>query len=308
MGTSVEETAHVLAAYDALGDVDVIHDHTVLGPLVGAPRLARRVPIVSTHHGAFTADNQRIFTEIAKHAAVVAISRDQARRAGPVPITAVIHHGIDVDAYQPGPGDGGYLLFLGRMSPDKGVHLAVRIARAAGRPLRLASKIREPAEWDYFEREVRPLLGPDDELMTEPPFAQRLQLLRGAVALLNPIRWPEPFGLVMAEALACGTPVIGFRNGAAPEIVDDGRTGFLCTDEAELVAAIGRVGEIDRAACRAAAEARFSMQRMADDHEALYRRMVYRRIRDAEVSACQSRHSRGPSATSLQRRSPHPMS
>ena len=151
-------------------------------------------------------------------------------------------------------------------------------------------------------------VGRDDELLAEPPFAQRLQLLRGAVALLNPIRWPEPFGLVMTEALACGTPVIGFGDGAAPEIVDDGITGFLCTDEAELVAAIGRVDEIDRAACRAAAESRFSMQRMASDHEALYRRMVYRRIRDTEVNACQSRHSRGPSATSLQRRSPHPMS
>jgi glycosyltransferase involved in cell wall biosynthesis len=307
MGTSVEEAAHVLAAYDALADVDVIHDHSVLGPLVSRSYSRHRVPVVSTHHGAFTAENQRIFAEIARHAAVVAISHDQAGRAGRVPISAVIHHGIDLDAYRPGPGDGGYLLFLGRMSPDKGVHLAVRAARAAGLPLRLASKIREAAEWDYFEQDVRPLLGPDDDLTTEPGFAQRLQLLRHAVALVNPIRWPEPFGLVMAESLACGTPVIGYANGAAPEIVDHGRTGFLCADEQALVTSIGRASELDRSACRAAVEKRFSMQRMAYEHEALYRQVVNRPILDTEVSACPSRHSHGPSLTSLQRRSPHPM-
>jgi glycosyltransferase involved in cell wall biosynthesis len=304
MGTSVEEAAHVLAAYDALADVDVIHDHTVLGPLVGPPHSRARTPVVSTHHGAFTAENQRIFAEIARHADVIAISHDQAGRAGRVPISAVIHHGIDLDAYRPGPGDGDYLLFLGRMSPDKGVHLAVRAARAAGRPLRLATKIREAAEWEYFEHEVRPLLGPDDDLATEPGFAQRLQLLQHAVALINPIRWPEPFGLVMAESLACGTPVVGYADGAAPEIVDDGHTGFLCADEPALVAGIEHAEELDRGACRAAVEERFSMQRMAYEHEVLYRRVT----RDAEVSACQSRHSHGPSMTSLRRRSPHPMS
>jgi glycosyltransferase involved in cell wall biosynthesis len=308
MGTSIEEAAHVLAAYDALADVDVIHDHSVLGPLVAPAHSRHRTPVVSTHHGPFTAVNQRIFAKIAERAAVIAISHDQASRAGRVPVSAVIHHGIDLDAYQFGPGDGGYLLFLGRMSPDKGVHLAVRAAHAAGRPLRLASKIREPAEWEYFERTVRPLLGPNDDLMTEPGFDQQLRLLRHATALLNPICWPEPFGLVMAESLACGTPVVGFASGAAPEIVDDGRTGFLCADEAALVAAVDRVTELDRHACRTAVEERFSMGRMASEHEALYRRVVHRPTRDTEVSACPSRHSHGHLMTSLQRSSPHPMS
>jgi len=274
MGTSVEEAAHVLAAYQALADVDLIHDHTALGPLLAMQAGQPRPPVVTTHHGAFTPENLRIFAEIAKRAAIVAISRDQASRAGRIPITAVIHHGIDLDVYQPGPGDGGYLLFVGRMSAEKGVAAAVRIAHASGRPLVLVSKIRSAAEWDYYQREVQPLLGPGDNLMTEPPLASLLQMLQGATAQINPITWPEPFGLVMAEALATGTPVLAFPHGAAPEIIDDGKTGFLCRDEADMVTAIGRVEQIDRTECRAAAEQRFSLQRMARDYEHLYERLL----------------------------------
>ncbi len=274
MGTSVEEAAHVLAAYDALDDVDLIHDHTVLGPLLAGHIDRRKPPVVCTHHGAFTRENLRIFREISKHAAVVAISHDQARSAVGIPIAAVIHHGIDLDIYQPGPGDGGYLLFMGRMSPDKGVDAALRVARASGWPLRLATKIRETAEHDYFDQVVRPLLGPDDDLANEPPLGRRLEMLQGALAVVNPITWPEPFGLVMAESLASATPVLAFPCGAAPEIVDDGVTGFLCRDEADMVAAVSRVGELDRAACRAAAEQRFSLMRMAQDHVRLYLRIL----------------------------------
>jgi glycosyltransferase involved in cell wall biosynthesis len=274
MGTSVEEAAHVLAAYQSLTDVDLIHDHTVLGPLLAMQTKQPSPPVVTTQHGAFTAENLRIFAEIAKRAAIVAISRDQASRAGRVPITAIIHHGIDLDVYQPGPGDGGYLLFIGRMSAEKGIAGAVRIAHASGRPLVLATKIRTAAEWDYYQREVQPLLGPGDKLMTEPPMASLLHVLQGATAQINPITWPEPFGLVMAEALATGTPVLAFPHGAAPEIIDDGKTGFLCWDEADMVAAIGRVEQIDRAECRAAAEQRFSLQRMARDYERLYQRLL----------------------------------
>jgi len=274
MGTSVEEAAHVLAAYEALTEVDLIHDHTVLGPLLATRIEFSRHPVVATHHGAFTAENLRIFAEIAKRAAIVAISGDQASRAAGIPITAVIHHGIDLDVYQSGPGDGGYLLFMGRMSAEKGVDSAVRIAHASGQPLLLATKIRSAAEREYFEREVRPLLGPHDKLMNEPPLASRLEMLRGATALINPIMWPEPFGLVMAEALATATPVLAFPRGAAPEIINDGKTGFLCWDEADMATAVSQVRHIDRAKCRAAAEERFSMQRMACDYARLYRRVL----------------------------------
>ena len=276
MGTSVEEAAHVLGAYDALRGVDVIHDHTVLGPLLAAGAASATAPVVATHHGVFTPECRRIFSAAAVNAAVVAISRSQAATAGPVPIAAVIHHGIDVDAQRMGAGEGGHVMFLGRMSPDKGVHRAVRVAHAAGRSIVVAAKMREEPERDYFHSMVRPLLGADDVLLIEPAPAERNELLATAVALIDPISWSEPFGLVMVEALAAGTPVLAFPNGAAPEIVDHGITGFLCADEADMIAALGRIDSIDRHACRRVAVDRFSMHRMALDHLGLYRRLAAR--------------------------------
>jgi glycosyltransferase involved in cell wall biosynthesis len=192
----------------------------------------------------------------------------------------VIHHGIDLDVHQPGAGGGDYLMFIGRMAADKGVHHAVQIAREAGLPLVMATKMREAAEIEYFNEQVRPLLASQDQMPTEMPLRRRLSLLRGATALLNPIIWREPFGLVMAEALASATPVLAFPNGAAPEIVDHGQTGFLCRNEADMVQAVGQVGKIDRDACRAAAEKRFSLQRMARDHERFYRSVLEREALD----------------------------
>lgn len=274
MGTAVEEAAHTLAAYESLTDVDVIHDHTVLGPLLAAVSAPNRPPVVCTYHGEFTPDTRRIFTLIAQHAAVTAISHKQQELAGSVPIFAVVHHGIDLDAYRPGSGDGGHLIFIGRMSPDKGVDRAIRVARATGHRLVIISKMREDIEHEYFEDEVEPLLGPDIDLLIEPPPEIRMDLLGRAAAFLNPICWPEPFGLVMAESLAMGTPVLAFPNGAAPEIVDHGRSGFLCQDEDDMASAVRTLSSIDRRACRAAAERRFSMQRMARDYVAVYQRLL----------------------------------
>jgi glycosyltransferase involved in cell wall biosynthesis len=270
LGDSVAEAAHVLAAYEALADVDVIHDHTVLGPLLGPRGRRHRTPLVSTVHGPFTRLTRPIFAEVARRAAVVAISRDHASRAGIVPVAATIHHGIDLDDYGPGPGGGQDLVFVGRMSPDKGVHRAVRIARGAGRRLRIIAKMREPEERAYFESAVRPLLDHRDEWPQELPLPARRAAIGSALGLLNPITWPEPFGLVMAESLALGTPVIAFPAGAAPEIVDDGLTGFLVPDEQAAARAVDRLGEIDRRTCRAVAEERFGLARMARDYEALY--------------------------------------
>jgi glycosyltransferase involved in cell wall biosynthesis len=283
IGLTIAEMPHVLAAYDALADVDLIHDHTLLGPFIaGVEGLAgvHRPPVVTTNHGPFTDDTRPIWAKIAKHASIICISHSQARASGSVPVSAVIHHGIDLDVHQPGPGDGDYLMFIGRMSPDKGVHHAVSVARKAGRPLVISTKMREPAELEYFNAAVRPLLTADDETPSEMPLRRRLSLLQGAAGLVNPITWREPFGLVMAEALASSTPVLAFPNGAAPEIVDPGRTGFLCRDEDEMVAAIDRLGEIDRDECRGAAQRRFSLQRMARDHERFYRRVLDREVMD----------------------------
>ena len=274
MGDRFREAAHVLAAYQALADTDIIHDHTELGPLLAGRRGMSHPPAVTTVHGPVIPRNRRALAEAARHAAIVAISHAHARSFGAIPVAAVIHHGIDLDACKPGPGTGGYLLFTGRMSPDKGVHHAVRVARCAGWPLVIAAKIREPAERAYFDQQVRPLLGPGDDMRAEQPLAARVELMRHAAALVNPITWPEPFGLVMAQALAAATPVLAFPNGAAPEIIDHGRTGYLCRDEDEMSAAAAQIGEIDRRQCRAAAEQRFSLDRMAADYERLYRAIL----------------------------------
>ncbi|MBO0837814.1 MAG: glycosyltransferase family 4 protein [Actinobacteria bacterium] len=278
IGSTVPETAHVLAAYESLADMDIIHDHTFLGPLISGLRGMRRPPVVTTNHGPYSRETLPVLEEVAKHASTIAISHSQARQSrengGLVPIAAVIHHGIDLDLYKPGPGGGGYVMFIGRMAADKGVHHAIRVAKQAKRKLVLSTKMREEKEFRYFEKEVRPLLDPADHLPGEIPLQERIELLRHADALVNPITWKEPFGLVMAEALACATPVLAFANGAAPEIIDSGVTGYLCRDEGEMLSAIEQVGGIDRDQCRETAERRFSLQRMARDHERLYRRVL----------------------------------
>jgi glycosyltransferase involved in cell wall biosynthesis len=249
-----------------------VHDHTTTGPAYG-----RRFPhlqVVTTNHGPFNDELLDIYRAIGPMVSVIAISHSQASFADGVPIAGVIHHGIDVDELPFGAGDGGYFLFLGRMAPDKGARKAALVAREAGVPLRIAAKMREPLEHEYYEAQVRPVLGGDIEYIGEVGGSDKYELLAGAAGLLNPIRWPEPFGLVMIEALACGTPVLTFPEGAAPEIVDDEVTGFLCPKRRDMVAAVGRVGEIDRRKCRAAVEERFSTPRMVADHLELFESLL----------------------------------
>ena len=274
MGQSLAETAHVLAAYETLADADVIHDHTLLGALVAFRAGLSLPPVVVTNHGTFDELSRPLFREIAKVATVVAISADQAGHADGIPIGAVIHHGIDLEAYRPGPREGDHLVFIGRMSPDKGVDRAVRIARAAERPLRMVSRITEPAERAYFEGVVRPLLHGAEEMPVELGLEERVELLGSAAGLLNPISWSEPFGLVMAEALACGTPVLATPRGAAREIVVDGRTGYLRRSETSMAHVVPRLDWLDRDDCRRDAERRFSSARMVREHERLYTDLI----------------------------------
>jgi glycosyltransferase involved in cell wall biosynthesis len=272
VGEGVVELPHVMHGYEALAGCDIVHDHTTLGPAWALACGYDRV--VTTCHGPFDGELRAIYRRYGKRLPVVAISRSQAASAPEIAVDRVIHHGVDPDQYPLGRGDGGYLLFLGRMTPDKGVREAVSAARAAGRRLVIAAKAREPAEQRYFAEEIEPLLDDGVHFVGEVTGEIKVALLAGASALLNPIQWAEPFGLVMIEALACGTPVIGCPKGAAPEIVDDGRTGFLCSGSASLAEAIHQVPDLNRAACRAAVIERFSTARMVSDHVALYRDML----------------------------------
>ncbi len=267
------ELAHVIDSYAAAvtWGADIIHDHTITGLAWGT---LSGVPVVTTNHGPFDGDLAAIYRHTAAHVPIIAISHHQASTAGDIPVATVIHHGVDLDAHRPGSGSGGYAAFLGRMSPDKGVHTAIEVARRAGIPLRIAAKMREAPERAYFEAHVRPHLGDDVEYLGELGGADKAALLRDAVCLLNPIAWPEPFGMVMIEALAHGTPVVVTPFGAAPEIVDDSVTGFVTTGVDRLVEAVQRVGELDRGACRRAVERRFSIERMAADHVDFYSRHI----------------------------------
>jgi glycosyltransferase involved in cell wall biosynthesis len=270
MGHTVVEIPYALSAYAALKGVDVLHDHTVAGPLCLRP--TGRIPVVTTNHGPFNADLNPIYAEMSRRqgVAVVAISHHQKSTARNVKIAAVIHHGIDVADIPVGDGAGGYACAIGRMTPAKGIREAILVAREAGVPLRISAKMREPLERQYFDECVGPLLGGDIEYLGELNVEEKYQLLGGAFALLNPIQWPEPFGLVMIEALACGTPVLATGCGSAPEIVDDGDTGFVRTELSALANVLHRAGDLDRNRCREKAVSRYSTERMVAEHVQLY--------------------------------------
>jgi glycosyltransferase involved in cell wall biosynthesis len=181
-----------------------------------------------------------------------------------------VHHGLPTDLYLPGPGDGGYLAFIGRISPEKGVEKAIQIARRVGIPLKIAAKI-DKADLDYYNDRIKGLLkGQGVEFIGEIGDRDKGEFLGQAIALLFPIDWPEPFGLVMIEAMANGTPVIAFRRGSVPEIIDDGVTGFVVDSVDRAVAAVPRATALDRGAIRHRFEARFSAERMARDYVELY--------------------------------------
>lgn len=271
LNESTSQQAHVVVSYDGMTDVDLVHDHTVVGPLYrGRPT---GVPVVVTNHGPFTGDTLTLFKAMSRDTAIVAISADHASHANGVPITRVIHHGLDLTQVPVGAGHGGYAAMLTRMSPSKGVVEALHIARAAGVPLRIAARLAEPGEIAYYKAEVKPLLTSEHTYIGEVSTAEKYTLLGEAFALLNPIQWPEPFGLAMIEALACGTPVVATPRGAAPEIVRHAETGFL-GPVADLADHLLAAPSLDRARCRADVEERFSAQRMVADHIALYSDLI----------------------------------
>lgn len=263
-------------------EADVIHSHLdVFGlPLV---RVAS-CPVVTTLHGRLDRPELGpVFAEFAE-APLVSISRAQRRPLPRAGWAANIYHGIRVESFTFGPSGGDYLAFLGRVSPEKGLDVAIRVAQRTGMPLKIAARIPElrlrypevRTDVEYYETVVRPLLDrtPNAEMLGTVGETGKNELLSHAAALILPIRWPEPFGLVMPEALACGTPVLACRRGSVPELIEDGVTGFVCDDEDGLVEAVGRIPEIRRADCRASAERRFTAATMADQYERLFERLI----------------------------------
>ncbi|NMO88343.1 glycosyltransferase family 4 protein [Actinomycetospora sp. TBRC 11914] len=273
MGQALPEVVHAAQLPELLADlgVDVVHDNTLAGPLVAA---AHGLPTVVTAHGPVQGDLGTYYRTLSVGASLVALSDAQRGDLPSAHWAATVPNGVRPDRFPFHAEKGEYALFLGRMSPDKGPVSAIDAARAAGIPLVMAAKCREDSEVAYFDRAVEPLLGGDVEWIGEVGGRRKLDLLAGARCLLFPIDWEEPFGMVMIEAMACGTPVVALRRGAVPEVVDHGRTGWVCDRPAELPGALLRAHEIDPRDCRAVVEGRYSDAALAANYERVYRRVA----------------------------------
>jgi glycosyltransferase involved in cell wall biosynthesis len=248
----------------AASTFDVVHCHIDWLHLPLLTRLG--VPHLTTIHNRLdTPDLPRVISHFPE-APLVSISDHHRTPLPSANWLGTVYHGLPADSLSPSYERGQYLAFLGRLTPEKGPEVAIRLARATGYPLRMAAKIPRQ-ETRYFKERLQPIIdGQCIRLVGEVNEAGKGDLLRGAAALLFPIDWPEPFGLVMIEAMACGTPVIAFRRGSVPEVIDDGVTGFIVDDEEQALAAIHRIGELDRRQVRAVFEQRFTARRMAEDY------------------------------------------
>jgi glycosyltransferase involved in cell wall biosynthesis len=268
------EMLHAARVSEELSErkVDLVHDHSVAGPLVAA---FRDVPTVITAHGPIEDTTAELYASV-DGVSLVAISESQRNSRPSLPWVATVHNGIAVETYPFTGEKDDFFLFLGRMHPTKRAHVAIEIARRAGVSIVLAAKCSEPTEHEYFERFVEPLLGSDARFIGTADAHDKRDLLRRARALVFPINWEEPFGLVMIEAMACGTPVLATRRGSVPEVVVDGETGFVREDPWELITAAAALDEIDPGTCRRHVEAAFSTAAMVTGYEAAYRSVVAR--------------------------------
>jgi len=251
---------------------DVIHWHLDYFHFPMSRRLG--VPQLTTLHGRLDIpDIQAVYTEF-PDMPVVSISNDQRQPLPQANWAATVHHGMPPDELVPRADVGDYLAFLGRISPEKRADRAIEVARRTGMPLRIAAKV-DDTDREYFEREIEPLLEADHvDFIGEIGPREKNEFLGRARALLFPIDWSEPFGLVMIESMACGTPVIAYRSGSVPEVISDGVSGFIVEDIEGAVEGVNRLGEIDRVTVRAAFEDRFTVERMARDYLGVYEHLV----------------------------------
>jgi len=254
------------------GEFDLLHCHLDYLPFALLSRGS--TPFVTTLHGRLDLPELQPVFSAFPNVPVVSISDAQRRPIPQAGWIGTVQHGLPVDLLTPAATTPRYLAFLGRICPEKRPDRAITIARAVGIPLLLAAKVDRVDE-AYFANEIRPMLEPGvADWIGEIDDVRKSEFLSGAMALLLPIDWPEPFGLVMIEAAACGTPVIAFDRGSVPEIVEEGVTGFIVEDEAGAIAAVGRLGMLDRKAIRERFEARFTAMRMAADYVAIYERLL----------------------------------
>ena len=270
---------HVL---ERAAEFDLIHFHTGCLHYLICRQLP--VPNITTLHGRLDTPELCRLYERFREVPMISISNSQRTPWPCANWQGTIYHGLPQDLFRFHPEPGGYLAFLGRASPEKRVDRAIEIAKRIGVPLKIAAKV-DPADRRYFKRVVEPLLNdPHIEWLGEITDKDKDAFLGNAYALLFPIDWPEPFGLVMIEAMACGTPVLAFEAGSVSEVMEDGVTGFIVNDIEQAVEAVGRVRELSRAGCREVFEKRFTASRMASDYVNVFMRLADPRMRKMEQS------------------------
>ena len=271
IGRTFWELQHALSCFARAGEFDVINDHTgMLGATLGA---TTSTPVVHTVHGPLDGQPGEIYDAIAKVApgvGLISISMNQRKPKPNLNWIANCQNALDFSVYPCKPHRGEYLLFLGRLSPDKGAHRAVAVAMETGLPLKIAGKLQEPKEREYFHELVEPHLVDGIEYLGEVTHGEKVELLQNARATLFPIEWEEPFGLVMIESMACGTPVIATRWGAVPEVIEDGRSGIIVDSYREMPGALESADNLDPLELRRYVEEEFSPERMVRDYVEAY--------------------------------------
>lgn len=273
----IYEMWHLSKVYERSDEFDVIHSHMGCAALPYSKLV--KTPTVHTLHGIFTPDNRKLYS-YAKEQPYVSISNTQRDSELGLNCVATVYNGIDVSSHKffPQADEPPYLAFLGRMSPEKGPHHAITIAKATGLPLKLAGKV-DVVDVEYFETQIKPHVdGEQIQFLGEANHEQKNRLMGRAMATLFPITWREPFGLVMVESMAAGTPVVAINLGAATEVIAHGETGFICNSIEECIAAVQNIPQIDRLACREHVLNHFSTKQMVDGYEAVYQQVMAKRV------------------------------
>jgi glycosyltransferase involved in cell wall biosynthesis len=272
IGRSLPDLRHALACYERADEFDVINDHSgMLGAALGG---AVSKPVLHTVHGPLDHEGGHIYEQIgrvSKNVGLISISLNQRKPMPDLPWVANCPNALDLSVYPCKPHLGDYLLFLGRMSPDKGAHRAIAVATEMGMPLKMAGKKREAKELLYFSEFVEPHLNSEIEWLGEVTHGKKVELLQNARATLFPIEWEEPFGLVMLESMACGTPVVATRFGAVPEVIEHGRGGLIVDHYREMPAALEQAEQMDPVECRRYVEENFTPKRMVQSYLDAYR-------------------------------------
>lgn len=277
LGNPWFDAYHAVSSYLTIDhDFDIVHDHSgIAGSAMGA-LLRDDPPVVHTLHGPWTELTRRYYGLIHDYVHLVAISDAQRADNPEVSYAGVVHNGIQLDDYPFRAEKDDFLIYIGRANPDKGPSIAIEVARRAGLPLAMVIKKNEPFERTYWEEIVAPLLNDEVEVYEAITHEQKADLLSRARAMIFPIQWPEPFGLVMVEAMACGTPVVACPAGAAVELVENGVTGYLRDGVDDLVDAVASVGNCSPEACRARVEQRFSAESMVIGYERIFEEIAGR--------------------------------